>query len=146
MYFAILEGYYDSDMKYLKNNVNPIRNFLNKIPEVERLKDDFYYIHYYHLSLKNLRKLKILSLTDENIKRKLTRLESLLWNETKINIYGNKKPAFGTSGIGSTGTSGTSGSSGPKGFYKNDRYNRFAQKPKKNFDFHKIKNKNLIKK
>lgn len=144
MYFAVLPGYNDDQNKYQLNKEKSIKNFLNKISEVERIKDDYYDFYYYELSVRNLRKLKIQSLTDEKIKNKLTRLETLLKDKNKINIYGDKKPSFGTSG-GSTGTSGTSGSSGPKSFYKGDKYNRFAQKPRKNFDFHKIKNKNLRK-
>lgn len=55
------------------------------------------------LDLKDLRRLKIQSLSDKKIKKELEELQKLLNDDTKIQVYGDKMPRFESM---STGTSG----------------------------------------
>ena len=45
------------------------------------------YYDYYELTISNLRKLKLQSLKDEEIKQKLIHLQSILYNEDFIKLY-----------------------------------------------------------
>lgn len=69
------------------------------------------YYDYYELTISNLRKLKLQSLKDENIKQKVIQLQSILYNEDFITLY-EEKPNLNSGTSGYTGTNGTSGSSG----------------------------------
>jgi len=72
------------------------------------------YYDYYELTISNLRKLKLQSLKDEEIKQKLIHLQSILYNEDFIKLY-EEKPILNSGTSGCTGTNGTSGSSGISG-------------------------------
>ena len=68
--------------------------------------------------LKDLRKLKIESLSNQQTKKELKKLQSLLNDDTKIQVYGDKMPVIesGSTGLsGYSGYSGTTGSSGSAG-------------------------------
>ena len=115
MYFTILthglsaNGYKPNDAEELKK----IRDFLSEFPEIELKTNSqtYQYYNYYELKISKLRKLKILSLKDKELKQKLSRLQSILYNEQFIRLSENE-PTFNSGTTGHGGNSGTSGTSG----------------------------------
>lgn len=141
MYFLIISN--GAALAGKSEEVREIENFFNSFIEIERLEDNYYKnIVFYKLNIKSLRKLKILSLTDTtgHIKSRINKLQNLLNDASRIMILrtnGDELPVFGTSG-----SSGYSGTSGSCGISVNMKYRRdpFISKPRKHFDFHKIRN------
>ena len=107
---TIPSGYRYHDI--VRNNVEEIKNIINDFPEIEELSDDdTNNTNYYRLTIKNIRKFKILNLTDENKNpERFKKLEDLLYNKTLIRIWEGKPVFYAWSG--NSGTSGTSGTSG----------------------------------
>lgn len=68
--------------------------------------------HIFKFDLKGLRKLKIQSLHDQDIKTNLEKLQKLINDKSQIHIYGDKMPIFDSGTTGSSGVSGRSGSIG----------------------------------
>lgn len=67
------------------------------------------------LDLKDLRRLKIQSLSDGKIKKELEELQKLLNDDTKIQVYGDKMPKIESMSTGISGYSGYGGSTGTSG-------------------------------
>ena len=68
--------------------------------------------------LKDLRRLKIQSLSDVKIKKDLEQLQKLLNDDTKIQVYGDKMPRFESMSTGYSGYGGFTGTSGESGTLK----------------------------
>lgn len=134
MYFTILEPI----IKPQFSDICQTKIFLKTFPEIEEIHYEYTSQICYYISLRNIRKIKILSLHDKNIKSNWNKLENILYDKTKIHIYGDEKPNLYSS---TSGISGSAGTNGNYGMAKLNLYNRFVSKPKKNFDFHKIKTK-----
>ena len=98
-----------------------IDKVISTFSEVEKMNDDRFkhpIMDYYYLDIKQIRKIKILSLHDESAKKRLKTLQTLLYDKELITLS-EEKPQFisesGTTGSsGTNGRSGTSGSSGSK--------------------------------
>lgn len=138
--------------KIIKDN-GFVKDFILSFSEVKKLveNDEIYNFIYYEISNQSLRKLKILSLNDIEVKRRLKTLQNIL-KDTRFVITYDEKPSFTyykTSHYG-YGTFSYSFSyrcieiiskSKEKSNTKNTSLkNRFAGKICKNVDFHKIKN------
>jgi len=131
-----------------------IKDFILSFKEIKKIVeyDEIYEFIYYKISIKNLRKLKILSLTDIEFKKRLSTLQKLLKDKRFI-ITSDEKPIFTyykTISYGGTGFFSYSYSykhieiiekSKEKLNTKHLPYkNRFVGKVNKNVDFHKMKN------
>ena len=109
MYFTIRHGYYDHNLgKYQENSEKEkekAENIINEFSEIKLIDNssnqpyDIYYI-----DITDSRKLKLQSLQDDIVKRKLIKLETILYNE-KLICLSKERP-------GSSGTSGSTGISG----------------------------------
>ena len=67
--------------------------------------------------LKDLRRLKIQSLSDKKLKKELEELQKLLNDDTKIQVYGDKMPVIESMSTGTSGYTGGSGISSYSGNY-----------------------------
>ena len=108
MYFTIKNGHTMFDT-FIPNDRGIIEKIISNFPEVEKMNDDRFkaqYMDYYGLDIKKFRKIKILSLTDDVAKERLTILQTLLYDKNLITLS-DEKPKFIIEG-GSIGTSGMS--------------------------------------
>lgn len=90
-------------------NFHEVKEQLLSFPDIEEVNEPN--INLFNLPLKDLRKLKIKSLQDEQLKEDLSKLQHLLNDETQIKLYGEEKPKFNWESMGSTGSSGIDGTS-----------------------------------
>jgi len=148
MYFAI--NNFSGNGIVNIDEYNKIKKLLDEFPEIEKIDFD-QFRRYYNLSIKNLRKLKMQSLFDENTKKRCSELEKLINNEKLIYKYGDKEPVFSSCSSGTSGTSGTAGSSIYEEKFKCSNKNIIGGIPldyirnrlNKKFDFHKVSNNRL---
>ena len=83
-------------------------DYLLSFSEIEKTEQ----YHIFNFDLKGLRKLKIQSLHDQEIKTNLEKLQKLINDKTQIHIYGDKMPIIEYGTTGSSGTDGCYGSIG----------------------------------
>lgn len=113
-------------------NKEEIKNFIMSFSEIKIIKDySPYWDNFFYISLKTLRKFKILSLIDNDIKSKLSKLETILNNKEIINNFGDNLIFFET-----TQTCPTSTTTPQKIKLHKSQKNNFP-----NFDIHKINKK-----
>ena len=107
----IEKGYYPSYFQYIefsKQEIEESENIINEFPEIKKLVYSNGHECYY-IDIKVTRKLKLLSLHDNELKLKFIKLEKLLSNNKLIQI--SEEGGF----IGTSGTSGYSSYSGTSG-------------------------------
>lgn len=89
----IPDGYRYS--KIVKNKKDKVFKILNMFPEIKEQSDDNYFEPYYYIPM---RKIKLLSLTDNKLKKKLPILLKLLKTKYLVTIWKDKPFLTGSSG------------------------------------------------
>lgn len=106
MYFTIKNGHTMFDT-FIPNDIGIIEKIISNFPEIKKMNDDRYQLHYndyYNLDIKKFRKIKILSLTDDVARERLTILQTLLYDKNLITLSAEKPQFYQESGsIGSSG-------------------------------------------
>ena len=102
MYFTIKHGYYDYNLgKYQENSEKERKeaeSIINEFLEIQ-IDNSYSSCSIYYIDIKKSRKLKLLSLYDDEIKRKLIKLKILLSNEKLIELTLFNPATSGTYGF-----------------------------------------------
>lgn len=113
MYFTIKISYYDSESNKIQLNtiesIEKSKNIIDEFSEIKSFNDinnSKHIYDYFYIDIKDTRKLKLLSLHDNDVKQKLTRLETMLYNEKLVKLSDDKPSTEGSStGIGGSSIS-----------------------------------------